>query len=308
MKLTWSDTTAYYQNDLPAAYQDLSYYRNLTFRACENFSETTPGPDLDLTVQLIDSAGNKSSQVVNNHTNALFYEPGTESFVLPKVVFSTISIPLSSFTGINISKVRKVKFIFNKSTAGAILVTDLAFSNPVCGNLDAFFTDSIPTTGKKIFFINKSTSSTGDTLTRLWKFGDPASGVNDTSTLQNPNHTYAFADTYSVCLYLTVKRKNGLQCSDTFCKSVIRPVRVGIDEVKATPITIVPNPAKDFIEVRGVNPTDVVRIINLYGQEVLSANVTQARINLPSSLAPGIYYVIVVSPKGNVYQKLLITR
>jgi len=38
------------------------------------------------------------------------------------------------------------------------------------------------------------------TLTWSWNFGDPASGANNTSTLQNPTHTFATAGTYNVTL------------------------------------------------------------------------------------------------------------
>ncbi len=307
MKLTWSDTTGSYQNDIPQNKQDITNYRYLTFRTCVNFSETTSGPDLNFTIQLIDSAGNKKSQVVNNFTNSLFYEPGTTSGDLPKLVFNTVSVPLDSFTGINLAKVRHIKFLFNKSAAGAVLVSDLALNNPVCGNLNAFFTDSIPTTGHKVFFTNKSTNSPGDTVTRLWHFGNPATGVLDTSTSQNPFHIYV-TGTYTACLYVTVKRKNGLTCTDTFCTSVVMPVRAGITELTQPAISIVPNPAKDFIEVTGAEKTDVLKIINLYGQEVFSTTISQSRINLPQNITAGFYNLIVISPRGNVYQKLLINR
>jgi len=50
----------------------------------------------------------------------------------------------------------------------------------------------------------------------LWDFGDPGSGVNNTSTLLNPTHTYAGPGIYQVTLTAT----NG-SYSDTICKSVL---------------------------------------------------------------------------------------
>jgi len=58
--------------------------------------------------------------------------------------------------------------------------------NPVMGNL-VQFTDT----------------STGTPTSWSWNFGDPASGANNTSALQNPSHTFAAAGTYNVSLQAT---------------------------------------------------------------------------------------------------------
>ncbi|MGD0710773.1 MAG: PKD domain-containing protein [Bacteroidales bacterium] len=57
-------------------------------------------------------------------------------------------------------------------------VAGFTFSpNDSCANTTVFFTNT----------------STGSSLTYLWNFGDPASGVNNTSTLANPTHTFSSA-------------------------------------------------------------------------------------------------------------------
>lgn len=308
MRIKWTDTTQYYQNDIPSAYQDFTKYDNLSFRASVNFMETLPTVSNDFTVQLIDSTGAISSRTAYAHTHALFCPAGAEASTLPKAVFNTISIPIDSFSGISLNKVRKIRFKFNKSPASAILISDIALSNSVCGVLDATYTDSVPTTGKKIYFKNKSVTTTGDTVTRLWKFGDPTSGTSDTSTALNPDHTYNKSGTYTVCLYVTVKRKNGLTCVDSFCKSVTRPVRAGVEDVYGPQITIIPNPAKDYLQVNGAEKTDVLKLVNLYGQEVFSASLSQPIVNLPQTLPTGLYYAIVITPRGNVHEKILIAR
>jgi len=50
----------------------------------------------------------------------------------------------------------------------------------------------------------------------FWDFGDPASGTNDTSSLQNPTHVFSVVGNYSV--NLIIKTNNG--CGDTITKSV----------------------------------------------------------------------------------------
>ncbi len=128
MAIRWNSATDFYQNILPPAYQNVTNFLDLQFRAAENFKETTSGTDLDFTVQLIDVLGNTSSQTINSHTNALFFQPGTQPWELPKVLFNTIKIPLNSFTGIDMTQIEKIKFLFDKTTAGSILISDLALT------------------------------------------------------------------------------------------------------------------------------------------------------------------------------------
>ncbi len=309
MGLQWNASTNYYQNDVPLANQNFSSFQFLLFRAAVDFKLYTSGPNLDYTVQLIDSAGNTGSQLVSTHTHAMFHQPGSVSSDLPKQVMNTINLPLSGFAGVNLAKIRHIKFLFNKSAAGAILISDLAVTNPVCGNFSIGYKDSI---GKlnKIFFTNQSTASATDTISYYWKFGNPASGVNDTSTLLNPTHSYTLGGTYTACLAVTVKRKAGsavLSCTDTFC-TTFTLAKVGIDELNESQITIIPNPAKDYLQVDGAEKTDVLRLINLYGQVVFTATLTEPVVHLPQALATGVYYAIVTTNKGNVYKKILISH
>ncbi len=76
-------------------------------------------------------------------------------------------------------------------------------------------TDCVPTTGVAQFTAN-STNQPG--ITYQWTFGDAASGANNTSTAQNPTHTYASNGTYNVRLQITTASCNG----DTTFKVVIK--------------------------------------------------------------------------------------
>ncbi len=306
MSLYWSDTSSWYQNTLPPAYKNLSGYQNLLFRASENFSQTSYGTNLNFTVELIDSLGATSNQIVTNHSHALFYQPGTQTGDLPKVVFNTINIPLSSFTGINLTKVSKIKFKFNKSTAGSILISDLAFTNPICGNLTTSFTDSIG--GKyKVFFTNKSTNSSNDSVTYLWNFGDVLSGVNDTSTQLNPYHKFTTHNTYTVCLHITSYRKNSFVCTDSFCKTIVL-LNDEVPVVLENDIKIIPNPAKDYLQVIGAENSDIIKLINMYGQVILTENITQSIIRLPNNLVAGIYVAEIITKNGTIYKKIMINK
>lgn len=68
------------------------------------------------------------------------------------------------------------------------------------------------------FTVNFSQSSTGSPDTWFWNFDDPASGVNNTSNLPNPTHTFSDTGVYNVKLLVSI----GGQCSD----SIIKQIRV----------------------------------------------------------------------------------
>ncbi|MBK6545873.1 MAG: PKD domain-containing protein [Saprospiraceae bacterium] len=64
--------------------------------------------------------------------------------------------------------------------------------------------------------INFNNTSTGPALlSYIWNFDDPNSGLNNSSTSQNPSHIFSDCGVYNVCL--TVRRGT---CRETICKSV----------------------------------------------------------------------------------------
>lgn len=94
----------------------------------------------------------------------------------------------------------------------------------------AAFTQSITTCAGVAVAFNSSTSTiapVGTISQWAWNFGDPTSGVNNTANTQNPSHTFATANTYTVSLSVT---------SSTGCPSVPRVV----------PVTVNANPIADF--------------------------------------------------------------
>ncbi|MCD4747362.1 MAG: PKD domain-containing protein [Bacteroidales bacterium] len=78
------------------------------------------------------------------------------------------------------------------------------FSDTVCFGIPTAFTDTSQGFGNTINYW-------------LWNFGDPASGVNNTSTLQNPTHLFTESGVFNV--KLIIKTKYG--CSDSITKPVL---------------------------------------------------------------------------------------
>ncbi|GAA4467226.1 hypothetical protein GCM10023093_22720 [Nemorincola caseinilytica] len=309
MGLRWDNATDQYQNDIPASQQDITYMEALQFRAAIRYDQSVTGLDLDYTVQLIDSAGAVSSQKVHDHSYALYYPPGTHATYLPKVMFNSIRIPISSFTGIDLKKVRKVKFLFDRSAAGSILISDLSFVAKKCGKLNSTFAFAYDTVGYDISFFDTLSYNTGDTVKWLWRFGNPTSGTSDTSTAHNPSHVFTGAGTYTVCLSVYAKRINQRICTDTFCTTITVVPAIFVTDVNERPnITIYPNPARDQIYIAGAERTDVLRLVNQLGQVVLTTEINEPMVWLPTHLANGMYHAIVTTSRGQVHQRLVINR
>jgi gliding motility-associated-like protein len=60
-----------------------------------------------------------------------------------------------------------------------------------------------------------SHTSTGQSSV-TWDFGDPSSGTNNTSSLDNPTHFFTDSGTYLVKLLANIKTSSGAICADTF--------------------------------------------------------------------------------------------
>ncbi len=78
------------------------------------------------------------------------------------------------------------------------------------GGCQAYFYSSIDSSNTNL--VNFSNYSNGTPTTFAWDFGD-----NTTSNLENPNHVYAAAGTYQVCL--TIGDSSGVTC--VFCDNII---------------------------------------------------------------------------------------
>ena len=81
---------------------------------------------------------------------------------------------------------------------------------------------------RTITFTDASAANAGTINNWQWNFGDPGSGASNTSTLQNPSHTFVAAGTYTVTLTVT---------TDKGC----------VSNVYSNPVTINARPKAGFI-------------------------------------------------------------
>ena len=130
LRTGWGAFGSTYTNDLPLGARDVSTFQMLTFRVSVNFSDTRNAANTaqNFSVVLTDGTGATSTVRVGDVSDALFYPPGSVGPV-PKVLLNTARIPLASFTGVNLSDIRSVKFNFDQTGQGAVLISDLAFAS-----------------------------------------------------------------------------------------------------------------------------------------------------------------------------------
>jgi PKD repeat protein len=178
--------------------------------------------------------------------------------------------------------------------------------SPSCANVNASFT--YVATGNSVQFTDNSTSNPGDVLSYVWDFGDPPSGPNNTSTLQNPTHLYPGPGVYFVCMYLTSAMTNGLSCQDTFCIDVVISAS-SINEIANEKISVSPNPAGNFVMINGLTGDERFMLMDELGQMILDIKVpSSSRIDFPSSVSNGLYFAIIQNDRYKNYIKLFIHR
>lgn len=198
LKLQWNSADDWWRNDIPDYLTDFSQFEALQFRAAVNFQENAAGVSPDFKIQLVDNSGASGSLTASDYTNALYFPPGDWGTTLPRTMHNTISLPIADFSGVDITDIAYVRFIFNESANGAILVSDLALSAanevlfPPIASFEANVTETC--TGEVTFTDNSDFFPTE----WLWNFGD-----GTTSTEENPSHLYSDNGTYTVTLTVT---------------------------------------------------------------------------------------------------------
>lgn len=128
-RVTWSAAGAgSTTNAIPAAFRNVSGFDSIQFRAGVNFLvDTDPGPVQDLTITLSDGTSSASTTVSAASTGGqLFHPPGS---YFPHVMGNTIRIALTNFTGVDLTNIQSVRFDYNLTGQGAILISDIAFAS-----------------------------------------------------------------------------------------------------------------------------------------------------------------------------------
>ncbi|RZN81367.1 MAG: PKD domain-containing protein [Winogradskyella sp.] len=117
-----------------------------------------------------------------------------------------------------------------------------------------------------------------------WDFGD-----GNTSTAQNPTHTYINSGSYDVNLTITLE--NG--CTDNITMiDYILVGTLGIDQNEVSIFKIYPNPVGKMLYIDKLNKIENISIYSISGQELLTTKVSQSNNSIDvSSLSSGLHFL-----------------
>ncbi|HKA00296.1 MAG TPA: hypothetical protein VKE70_27485 [Candidatus Solibacter sp.] len=119
---------------------NITAYDALQFRASVNFNDARNplGVAQDMSVILTDTTANTCTVRAGQYSDALYFPPGGQfgaavlvpPFPVPKVFLNTVRIPVSAFScaGFNPAAVQSVRFTFDRTNTGELLISDVALA------------------------------------------------------------------------------------------------------------------------------------------------------------------------------------
>ena len=171
----------------------------------------------------------------------------------------------------------------------------------------ATFTSTQVNNAALVNFTSNTTSGTTP-IVYAWNFGDPSSGANNTSSLQNPAHTYAANGTYNVSLTISNV------CDTVVITNQVTVSGVSIDDnLLVGELSIYPNPNNGNFTINSENlqATNLtIEMFTLQGQSVYTHKLSKVngfthKVET-TSLAKGVYMVKVSDGTRNAYKKVVI--
>ena len=137
--LTWDGTDGVYAVALQEGNRDLSDYATLHLRAAVDPVSplNAPGQPQAFSLRLTDGAG-KTASVALTGEPALAFPLGNRGFDNTfkldtwdnHVVLSSIRVPLTAFSGVDLGNVQSIALVFDATNSGAIFMTDLELLRP----------------------------------------------------------------------------------------------------------------------------------------------------------------------------------
>jgi PKD repeat protein len=156
-------------------------------------------------------------------------------------------------------------------------------------------------------------SSTGSNLTYFWDFGD-----GNTSTLQNPSHTYTTNGPFYLCLTVD----DGAGCNNMYCDSIgengvvfkqagftiniISPFGVGIENETTlkSANNIYPNPTSSQLTIKTELEINEINIIEITGKVIKTIKQNTTSLNV-ADLPSGIYFIKLITNNNTITKKFV---
>jgi|GEM_PF-1852883 len=202
----------------------------------------------------------------------------------------------------------------------AVCVTDV-YGCTVCdsitvgtGNCSAHFNLYPDSMAHHYFAVNMASGVLP--ITYDWDWGD--STAHD--TLPFPDHTYALAGFYTICLTIT----DSAGCTNTYCNNfylqhntnamvyvnVIPNGSVGmIENTSRKTIDIYPNPTRSSFSIKNISVPSLIQILNPLGELVYSEKLTGTVEHvIDPHLSNGIYFVQLLNEKQKQTVKLVVAE
>jgi len=147
-----------------------------------------------------------------------------------------------------------------------------------------------------------------------WNFGDPASGANDSSSLQNPTHIFSGLGSFQVCLTV----KNAAGCSNSICKTV-NITSLGVAQIgNYENISVYPNPVSQELTIEFPVALSgekwLLKLTDILGKVIEEKTVSPSTPNITShgkynwdlsQLSPGTYILILQNEHEKIIRKIV---
>lgn len=157
---------------------------------------------------------------------------------------STAQFPKHKFTAPGVYNVKLTVTSSASGSTSSTITKAVSVEKPV-----AQFTMSSTSVNTPIVFSDASTG--GAMILWNWNFGDPSSGVNNTSNAQNPTHTFATGGVYNVRLIVT----SSAGCVDTIIKTISIQLAAPIAAFTSNTFTPYVGANTNLIDISVNNPT-----------------------------------------------------
>jgi pimeloyl-ACP methyl ester carboxylesterase len=130
LKVSWNTTGQSVTNPVAVVDRNVTGFGAIQFRVAVNHSAAASlnpvGSSRDFSVQLTDGVTSQSV-AVSDYADVLYYPPGDAAH--RKNIMNTVRIPLDAFGNLDRNNITSVNFVFNRSSTGSLLISDLAFSD-----------------------------------------------------------------------------------------------------------------------------------------------------------------------------------